>query len=270
MYLEGIDGLFTSKKKKRARAAAAAAAAAVEASREAAENARIAALDKKAQDEYDASIRQQATLTTAIAAQIAQQNDAIAQQNEAIKTRQAIQSIRQAIQSSGVAQTAQQNEAIKPQQAIQSSGLDTSGGMFPLSILASQSELLYTPNNEEFGNIEKVKNMRMNNRGLSGLGATPGIMDTMTNAADSATRSLEKLLPLYMQMKMYNTQLKLAKAQALRQGGLIDPTLFQQSNIRLPVSVGINPDTQNMLMIGGGLLLLVLLMKGQGGKKQNG
>ena len=99
---------------------------------------------------------------------------------------------------------------------------------------------------------------------MSGVYSSPtayplGAFD-VDKTVSTIANSVEKILPSIIQLRTYNAQLKLAKAQAKRNNALLDVEALQSSAPILGVEVSANPELTKYMLIGGAALLLIILM----------
>lgn len=94
-----------------------------------------------------------------------------------------------------------------------------------------------------------------------GLGATnPDVHAVAQSRTDAIIEAIGKIVPLYQQNRIFNAQLKLAQQQAQSGGSMVLDT----SNLTpagIPVSMGVDKQTQMLIMGGIALLAVILLLK---------
>lgn len=86
---------------------------------------------------------------------------------------------------------------------------------------------------------------------------TPNVV--AQSKTDAIIESIGKIVPLWQQQRIFNAQLAIEKARAKQSGGNLDTSTLRPPEI--PVSFGIDSNTQMLIMGGIGLLALILIMK---------
>lgn len=91
------------------------------------------------------------------------------------------------------------------------------------------------------------------------LSGAPDVKAVAQSRTDAIIEAIGKIVPLYQQNRIFNAQLKLAQQQAAQGSGVLDTSNLIPAGI--PVSMGVDKQTQFIIMGGIALLAVILLLK---------